>query len=100
MDRYLNSKTLRTEEGKRYKSITRYPKIPLSESDIYIYTDEGDRFDTLAQEYYKDSRLWWVISIANETLEQNSYYPPTGMQVRIPQNISSIMSEFEELNKR
>ena len=43
----------------------KYPNIPLQFSDNYVITTIGDRFDLLAQQYYNDSSLWWIISIAN-----------------------------------
>ena len=54
MNRYQNiPKTKR--EGKEVYVTSRYPEVPLSENDIYVYTSIGDRFDTLAQQFYKDS---------------------------------------------
>ena len=81
-----------------YKTV-RYPEIPRTTSDVYIYTTIGDRFDTLAQQYYQNSSLWWIISIANGTLNQNSLTPPVGSQIRIPLNPSPIIAEYETLNK-
>jgi phage tail protein X len=78
----------------------KYPQIPLTQEDTYIFAEEGDRFDTLAQQYYGDSSMWWVISIANESLKQNSYYLPLGVQIRIPSNIASIMADYTKLNNR
>lgn len=97
-NRYQHSKVLRTEQGRRYFSTTKYPRIPLSEEDIYVYTTEGDRFDLLAFQYYKDPTLWWVISVANEELTQGSLIPPIGSQIRIPGNVFNVLSSFEELN--
>jgi len=99
MGRYTNIENLYTESGKRYKETVKYPDIPLSFNDIYVYTDEGDRFDILAQTYYSDSSLWWIISIANPQLEQNSFYPPLGIQIRIPSDISGIINEYNKLNE-
>ena len=48
MGRYTNIEEFQTAAGKRYKGTTKYPDIPLSFDDIYVYTDEGDRFDILA----------------------------------------------------
>ena len=76
---------------------TRYPDIPRSFEDIYIYTTAGDRFDTLAQEYYGDSSLWWIISIANDDISQNSLTPPVGSQIRIPSNPTPIIAKYETL---
>ncbi len=86
--------------GIKYYGTTKYPVSPLSSEDIYVITQEDDRFDQLAQEYYGDPSLWWVISCSNPGLKQNSYYPPVGIQIRIPQNISRIVSEFKTLNER
>ena len=87
-------------EGKQYKGTIKYPSIPLSFEDIYVYSTQGDRFDILAQQYYSDSSLWWVISSANGELKQDSYYIPEGTQIRIPQNISEVVSKFKNLNER
>ena len=78
---------------------TRYPEIPRSFSDIYVYTTIGDRYDGLAQIYYGDSSLWWIISIANSSLSQNSLIPPVGSQIRIPSNPNPIIADYEILNK-
>lgn len=100
MRRYQNNKILPTDKNKRYYSTTKYPTIPLSLNDIYVYTTQGDRFDILAQQYYQDPSLWWVISSANRGLSQNSYYIPEGTQIRIPRNITEIISSFNALNER
>ena len=99
MGRYTNINTLATPEGKRFKSTVKYPDIPLSFDDIYAYTDEGDRFDILAQTYYNDPSLWWVISIANPQFNQGSMFTPLGVQIRIPGNIGAIVLEYEQLNE-
>ena len=36
------------------RQTVRYPEIPRADNDIYIFTTIGDRYDTLAQQYYKD----------------------------------------------
>jgi len=100
INRYRPSTLLKTPEGKQYKGTIKYPSIPLSFEDIYVYSTQGDRFDILAQQYYSDSSLWWVISSANGELKQDSYYIPEGTQIRIPQNISEVVSKFKNLNER
>ena len=99
MKRYSNIPIKKTESGKRMYTTTRYPDIPRSFEDTYIYTTVGDRFDTLAQEYYGDSSLWWIISIANNNTIQNSLTPPVGSQIRIPSNPTPIIAEYEEINQ-
>jgi len=93
--------------GKEVYRTSRYPEIPLNENDIYVYTTQGDRFDVLAQQYYSDSSLWWIISIANtgtagtslaSDLSQNTLVIPQGIQIRIPYNPLEILNEFNQIN--
>ena len=98
MGRYLNINTRRTPEFKPYKETVKYPDIPLSYEDTYVYAEEGDRFDQLAQQYYGNSSLWWVISIANNSFNQGSYFITPGVQLRIPSQIGSIIASYNELN--
>jgi hypothetical protein len=39
--------------------------------------------DTLAQQFYQDTTLWWVIANANN-IGKGSFDVPAGMQIRIP----------------
>jgi hypothetical protein len=98
MSRYQDIKQIKNSEGITYYRDNKYPIIPLSINDIWVITTSGDRFDRLAQQYYNDYTLWWVISIANDNLSQNSLYPPGGTQIRIPTNISEILSNYNSLN--
>ena len=97
MNRYQNIPETQYN-GKRAYQTSRYPEIPLSENDIYVITTVGDRFDTLAQEYYGDSSLWWIISTANDELQQNSLVPPLGGQIRIPADPTEAVNEFKRVN--
>ena len=98
MGRYRDLDNLYTPQGKPYKGTVRYPEPPLSFGDVYVYTDVGDRYDILAQQYYGDPSLWWVIASANPQLPKNSYYPPEGSQLRIPANYGSSIRAFEAIN--
>ena len=98
MNRYQNIPKTKIN-GKEVYVTSRYPEVPLSEDDIYVYTAQGDRFDTLAQQFYKDSSLWWIISIANtDKLNQNTLVIPSGLQIRIPSNYNSVISDFNSIN--
>jgi hypothetical protein len=99
MNRYQNIPIIKNSEGTRYYRDNKYPRIPLSVNDIYVITTIGDRFDLLAQQYYGDSSLWWVISCANENLPQNSLYIPVGSQLRIPSNSSEVITSYTFLNQ-
>ena len=58
------NKNLRTL-GLRYKVTNNYPEIPLSSDDIYVITNFGDRLDLMANQFYGDSTLYWIIASAN-----------------------------------
>lgn len=79
----------------------KYPEIPLDFSDIYMYVDRGDRYDTLALEYYGDSRLWWIISRANTNQTPDSLIPDIGSQIRIPgkNRVFNIINQYETMNQ-
>jgi nucleoid-associated protein YgaU len=98
MNRYQDIQILKDSKGARYYRDNKYPRIPLSINDIYVITTVGDRLDILSQQYYGDSSLWWIISIANENSFQNSLYIPTGTQIRIPPNPSTVIESYNQLN--
>jgi|TARA_R100000030_G_scaffold32094_1_gene23664 hypothetical protein len=91
----LNNKT---KSGTIYKKNVIYPEIPLDQNDVYVISQYGDRYDTLAQEFYKDSELWWIISSANN-YQKGSLNVTPGVQLRIPADKSAAVSLFEEVNK-
>lgn len=97
--RYSYSKTLVTNETKRkYLESTIYPKIKPTDEDIYIIATEGDRLDLLANRYYGDKNLWWVISTANN-LNDASLHIEAGKQLRLPSNIAAILADLEKINR-
>jgi hypothetical protein len=98
MNRYQNIPQTKID-GKLVYQTSRYPEVPLSSNDIYVYTTQGDRFDVLAQQYYKDSSLWWVISIANtDKVNQSTLVIPEGIQIRIPSTYANVVRDFNILN--
>ena len=97
MNRYTNIEQKLSDQGKRYKVNPIYPSIPLSENDTYVITVGGDRYDTLAQEFYNDSTLWWIIATAN-TADRDTINITPGTQLRIPTNVSVIIAEFKRFN--
>lgn len=74
-----------------------YPDIPVSEDDIYIKTTGGDRYDTLAQQFYNDSSLWWIIASANNS-ERASLVVKPGVQLRIPADKQAVIQLFNSVN--
>ena len=106
MNRYQFTPTTFIDKKQCYQT-TKYPEVPLSDNDVYVYTVQGDRFDILAKQYYSDQSLWWIISIANTAtagsdlpsdLPQNSLIIPEGSQIRIPSNYANIINSFKLLN--
>jgi len=81
-----------------YYNTTVYPEIPLNDNDIYLITTQGDRFDILAYQYYKDTSLWWIIASANPGVNRDSLTITPGLQVRIPADKAKVISLFRELN--
>jgi hypothetical protein len=90
-----------TNNKEVYKYI-KYPNIPVSIEDIYATTTVGDRLDLIADQFYKNVDLWWVITTANpDVIRRDSFNLKPGLNIRIPNpyNINSIISAFEQLNK-
>jgi phage tail protein X len=99
MNRYQDIPIIKTADGKRVYATSRYPEIPLSPNDIYVYTTQGDRYDILALNYYGDSSLWWIIESGNPNIDLMTLVIPEGVQIRIPSNFSNIIDEFGLINQ-
>lgn len=100
MNRYTanQNNVFQRYDGKRVLRTTKYPKIPVRNNDIYIIANETDYLDSLAYKFYKDSTLWWIIAQANSI--KATLKAPTGKQLRIPQNIDTIISDFRRENSQ
>ena len=97
-DRYSKIVTVTNFAGKRYYINNIYPDIPVTDSDIYVITTIGDRLDLLANDYYGDPTLYWIIASAN-SLPGDSLVPPLGQQLRIPTDIETILNEYLNINE-
>tara|TARA_R110001592_G_scaffold5457_1_gene30042 strand:+ start:6658 stop:6963 length:306 start_codon:yes stop_codon:yes gene_type:complete len=96
--KHLNVKR-RSDKKKYYKPIL-YPPIPLSINDLYVVTSDRDRLDLLANQFYNDVDLWWVIANANPNIiKRDTFLLKQGLEIRIPQNIDSIITIFQTTNK-
>ena len=96
MNRYKSIVNLKSDT-RTYKSNPIYPQIPPSEDDFYIVSTIGDRYDTLAVEYYGDSKLWWIIASANNMTKASLVLEP-GVQIRIPASKEESIELFNTLN--
>jgi hypothetical protein len=93
MGRYDNI-NVKNELGKGvvYNTIL-LPYIEPLDSDILIITEEEDRLDLLASQFYDDARLWWVIALYNNLTDIDTKLEP-GLQLRIPANSSTVTNLF------
>ena len=97
--RYTYNRILKEKETqKQYFESTIYPKVKPTDNDIYIISTQSDRLDLLASKYYGNSSYWWIISVANNLNDASLSIEP-GRQLRIPSDISSILNEFERINR-
>ena len=101
MDRLIGIQNKKDQFTKnRYYKNIEYPSIPVDITDVYIISRYGDRLDSMAFDFYNDSELWWIISRANpEKISRDSFFITPGKQIRIPQNINSILEKYKKLNK-
>lgn len=97
-NRYIYSNVLKTNSGNRYLSSTIYPRIKPNDNDIYIIVDGTDRLDLLANKYYQNPAYWWIIACANN-INDGKMYVEDGTQIRIPNDIATILKDFEKINK-
>ncbi len=99
MARYTYAETLlQKETKKRYLESVIYPKIPVSDDDLYVITNSTDRLDLLANQYYGNTMYWWVIAVANN-INDGTLYIEEGRQLRIPKNLPAILNELDRINK-
>ena len=100
MNRLKKIPVLRRDNRKRYFVPLKYPEIPLSADDLYVITTTGDRLDLLANQFYNDIRLWWIIAAANPNIiRRDSFALAPNIELRIPSNEQDIIDNYEDLNK-
>ena len=100
MNRLKKISVLRRDNRKRYFVPLKYPEIPLSADDLYVITTTGDRLDLLANQFYNDIRLWWIIAAANPNIiRRDSIALAPNIELRIPSNEQDIIDNYEDLNK-
>ena len=84
MSRYNKTKkSVEYKKSKRYLLTTIYQDVPERNDDILVITQNGDRFDNLANQFYGDPTLWWFIARANNMVTMNV---EVGKHIRIPAN--------------
>ena len=91
--RYRNNIIKKDKDNVRYFKPRIIPNVPIKDSDIFVYPVYGDRFDTLAQKFYGDSNLWWIIAKANNINDGSIGLKPE-KRIRIPVEIQSILDSL------
>lgn len=91
--RYQNNESQKLKDGREVYRTRIYPNIPLKDTDIYIVSQEGDRLDTLAYQYYGDQSLWWIIATANN-IHDASFAVEDGTILRVPKDYLQIINNF------
>ena len=99
MSRYSNTSTIKnTDTSKTYMNSTIYPKIKASDDDLYVISTSADRLDLLADKYYGNPSMWWIIAVANN-INDADFFVEAGKQLRIPSNVQKIMNDLQTINK-
>ena len=93
--RYQNNSTKKLQTGETVYRSKIYPNIPLKDNDIYAVVQTGDRLDTLANQFYNDSSLWWIIATANN-IPDAPFSIPDGTVLRIPTDYLQIIRDFNQ----
>jgi len=86
MSRYRDLRVKKSKSGKKKLETAYYGVISDSNNDIIVMTQDGDRFDRLAHQFYGDPYLWWYIAKANNMKVNNI---PAGTKIRIPLQASN-----------
>ena len=93
--RYKNNTIKKDINNVRYYKPRIIPNVPIKDTDIFVYPLYGDRFDTIAQRYYNDSNLWWIIAKANE-IGNGKIAPDPEKKLRIPTEIEDILESIDK----
>lgn len=93
--RYEKNKIKKLDDGRIVYRTKIYPNIPLQDSDIYAVTQEGDRLDSIANQFYDDSSLWWIIAAANN-IHDAPIALADGTIIRIPSDYLSVINKFKK----
>jgi hypothetical protein len=93
MKRFNNNNVKVLKNGKR---VYRSKIYPINDNTIeyeYIVTEEGDRLDNIAFDYYGNSSLWWVIAVANN-LHDSSLGMNGGVVLKLPKDYTLITNKL------
>lgn len=97
MSRYATSQILKSIGKQRKLASIIIPVIPVSESDTFIKTTSAERLDKLANTFYGDATLWWIIAVSNG-IGKGTLIVPQNSTIRIPsnENIQQIINQTNQ----
>jgi len=81
----LNFARLITLDRVEHWEMPEYPKISEASDDIIYQVQQEDRIDLLANDFYGNGELWWIIAVANNLSLLPSDLKPFAT-IRIPSN--------------
>ena len=84
VSRYRNLSTITDDEGDTYIETAEELSFPERSDDSYhiVTAKDSNRLDLIADQYYRNPLLYWVIAIANDIY--NPLEVPEGTTLRIP----------------
>ena len=92
--RYSKVEIKKVDDGKNKGIVKRntkyYDKVPERDNDIWVMTQDGDRLDLLANQYYGDPKLWWTIGWFNGKPTEATLKP--GDVIYIPRPVSKLLT--------
>nr|BAR35383.1 hypothetical protein [uncultured Mediterranean phage uvMED] len=94
--RYSYTTTKENEKGSKITGTTLLNRIKKRDTDIYIIIKERMRLDHLANQFYENASYWWIIASAN-SIGGKMFVEP-GTSIRIPRNVSEIISDHQKTN--
>jgi hypothetical protein len=77
---------------KENRTSTAITNVPVK---IHIVTQQGDRLDSLANQFYDDSSLWWIIATANN-IHDSGFSVAPGTILRVPVDYLGITQNFNK----
>jgi hypothetical protein len=97
MSRTRFTTTKKRQDGKQQYNSLNLPSFLESSSDVVINVNNATRLDSLAQQFFGDATLWWVIALYNN-LGDASLFVKDRTFLRIPSNIETVFNEIRNLN--
>lgn len=98
--RYQNQSITTDNTGSRIYTSTLLQKPSDVINTIPYQTTYGERLDQLAERFYGDTELWWVIAVENG-YDNGRFYVETGTNLHIPDpsTVSDYLREVDNLNQ-